>query len=84
MFEVIETRTSEKQLPANSSPLDFSCVVCGRDYGSIQFLPKQRTREIKRKEKRLLGRPEPDMLQIPKRPELNPIDYSLRNTIISR
>ena len=71
-------------MPANSSPLDFNYVVCGRDYGSIQYLPKHRIREIKRKEKRLLGRPEPDMLQIPKRPELNSVDYSLRNTIISR
>ena len=71
-------------MPANSSPLEFSCVKCGKDYGSIQFLPKQPTGKIERKEKRLLGRPEPDMLRIPKRPELNSVDYSLRNAIIAR
>ena len=32
----------------------------------------------------MLGRPEPDILQIPKRAELSLVDYSLRNTIISR
>jgi hypothetical protein len=69
-------------LPANSSPLGFNCVVCGRDYGSIQFLPKQKTRKINRE--RVLGRPEPDILQIPKRPELTPIDFSLRNAIIAK
>ena len=80
-FELIETRTSENQLPANSSPLGFKCV-CGKGYGSIQFLPKQRTSKIKRE--RPLGRPEPDKIQIPKRPELNSVDYSLRNIAIAR
>jgi hypothetical protein len=79
--EIIETRTSEKRLPADSKPLGFNCIICGRDYGSIQFIPKQRTRKIKRK--RPLGRPEPDMIQVPKRPELAPVDYSLRNKIIA-
>src|SRR6476620_2732202 len=81
MFEAIETGTSEKQLPANSGPLNFNCV-CGRDYGSIQFLPKQRTSKIKRK--RLLGRAEQDKIQIPKRTEITQVDYSLTNAIIAR
>jgi hypothetical protein len=81
VLEIIETRTSEKRLPADSKQLGFSCIICGRDYGSIQFIPKQRTTKVKRK--RPLGRPEPDMLQIPKRSELTPLDYSFRNKIIA-
>ncbi len=46
--------------------------------------PEQRPREIKRKKKRLLGRPEPDIIQIPKRSESSPVECSLRNTIIAR
>jgi hypothetical protein len=72
------------KLPAKSKLLGFNCVICGRDYGSIQFL-RHKNKEIKRKRRRILSkRNVVEPLLIPKRSTLNPVEYSPRNLIITK
>jgi hypothetical protein len=71
------------KLPAKSKLLGFNCVICGRDYGSIQFL-RHKNKEIKRRRRILSKRNAVEPLLIPKRSALNPVEYSLRNLIITK
>ena len=70
-------------MPAKSKLLGFNCPTCRRDYGSIQSL-KQKRKEIKRKERRILSkRNEVEAIRIPKRSTLFPGEYALKNKILA-
>ena len=69
-------------MPAKSGKLDFNCCNCGKDYGSWEVvIPKN---WYKKDARRILGRAEPDLIQIPKRPKLKPVEYAWKNKIESK